>query len=178
MNHLIIYSHYDSGSFSYKLKEQLLAQPTANNENTQVIDLYQDGFNPILAGDTVVTYTIKKYQDQLRWADHYSFVFPLWWGQMPAILKGFFDRVFTPGFAFTDWSDSAEGLLGDKTTTLYISTGHSNPHYQASGIHDALRCILQKSVFGQCGIEAKVNFYGNVSQKSEYSDLPIDLQEK
>jgi len=167
MNHLIIYSHFDSNSHSNHLKKKLIENNNTVHEEIKIIDLYKDGFNPILAGDTVVTHTIKKYQNQLSWADHYSFIFPLWWGQMPAILKGFFDRVFTPGFAFTDWTDRAEGLLSQKTASLYISTGYSDSYYESNGIHDALRCIFKKGVFGQCGIDAKVMFFGNVGQNTE-----------
>ena len=170
MNHLIVYAHYDFNSFSNKLKAQIDKDSESKQNQVKVIDLYKDGFNPILAGDTVVTYTIKKYQDQLLWADHYNFIFPLWWGQMPAILKGFFDRVFTPGFAFTDWSDNAQGLLSQKTATTHISTGYSNEHYKATGIQDALRCIIDKAVFGQCGIDSNVIFYGGVSEKSKTND--------
>lgn len=176
MNHLIVYAHYDSNSFSHKLKSQIVKDSESKQNQVKVIDLYKDGFNPILAGDTIVTYTIKKYQDQLMWADHYSFVFPLWWGQMPAILKGFFDRVFTPGFAFTDWSDNAQGLLGQKTATIHISTGYSNAYYKAAGIHDALRCIMQKGVFGQCGIDPKVVFYGGINERSDIADQTIEIE--
>lgn len=170
MNHLIVYAHYDFNSFSHKLKAQIVKDSESKQNQVKVIDLYKDGFNPILAGDTVVTYTIKKYQDQLLWADYYNFIFPLWWGQMPAILKGFFDRVFTPGFAFTDWSDNAQGLLVQKTATIHISTGYSNDHYKVTGIQDALRCIMEKAVFGQCGIKTNVIFYGGNSEKSKTTD--------
>ncbi|WP_276254588.1 NAD(P)H-dependent oxidoreductase [Halomontanus rarus] len=61
----------------------------------------------------------------IRRADHLVFVYPNWWGTMPALLKGFFDRVFTPGFAFAEY-DEGEGagheeLLDDKTAELIVT---------------------------------------------------------
>ncbi|MCU4974668.1 NAD(P)H-dependent oxidoreductase [Halobacteria archaeon AArc-m2/3/4] len=64
-------------------------------------------------------------QDRIRWADHLVFVYPNWWGTMPALLKGFFDRVFTPGFAFAEYEEGAgaghEELLDDKTAELIVT---------------------------------------------------------
>ncbi|QSW97836.1 NAD(P)H-dependent oxidoreductase [Haloterrigena alkaliphila] len=64
-------------------------------------------------------------QDSIEWADHLVFVYPNWWGTMPARLKGFFDRVFTPGFAFFEYEDGEgaghEGLLDDKTAELIVT---------------------------------------------------------
>ncbi|WP_306055165.1 NAD(P)H-dependent oxidoreductase [Natronococcus wangiae] len=64
-------------------------------------------------------------QREIEWADHLVFVYPNWWGTMPARLKGFFDRVFVPGFAFSFY-DEGEGagreeLLDDKTAELIVT---------------------------------------------------------
>lgn len=62
-------------------------------------------------------------QEHIRWADHLVFVYPNWWGTMPALLKGFFDRVFTPGFAFSFHEDGGghRELLNDKTAELIVT---------------------------------------------------------
>ena len=61
----------------------------------------------------------------IRWADHLVFVYPNWWGTMPALLKGFFDRVFTPGFAFSSYEDGEgaghEELLRGRTAELLVT---------------------------------------------------------
>lgn len=65
---------------------------------------------------------LQKAQQDILWADHLVFVYPIWWGMMPALLKGFLDRVFVPGFAFYE---KAEGdyqqLLSRKTAQLIIT---------------------------------------------------------
>lgn len=68
---------------------------------------------------------LREAQELIRWADHLVFVYPNWWGTMPARLKGFFDRVFTPGFAFAQY-DEGEGagheeLLDDRTAELLVT---------------------------------------------------------
>ncbi|WP_339104815.1 NAD(P)H-dependent oxidoreductase [Haloterrigena salinisoli] len=68
---------------------------------------------------------LREAQELIRWADHLVFVYPNWWGTMPARLKGFFDRVFTPGFAFVEYDEGEgaghEGLLSDKTAELLVT---------------------------------------------------------
>ncbi len=64
-------------------------------------------------------------QRRIEWADHLVFVYPNWWGTMPALLKGFFDRTFTPGFAFSFYEEG-EGagrrkLLNDTTAELIVT---------------------------------------------------------
>ena len=62
-------------------------------------------------------------QRQIHWAEHLVFVYPVWWGGVPALLKGFFDRVFLPGFAFRyrgvrSWEKLLEGRTADLLVTL------------------------------------------------------------
>ncbi|NUB90752.1 NAD(P)H-dependent oxidoreductase [Haloterrigena sp. SYSU A121-1] len=68
---------------------------------------------------------LREARDSIEWADHLVFVYPNWWGTMPARLKGFFDRVFTPGFAFVEYDEGEgaghEGLLDDKTAELIVT---------------------------------------------------------
>ena len=72
-----------------------------------------------------------KAQELITWADHLVFVYPVWWGNMPAILKGFFDRVFLPGFAFqyrenSPWWDK---LLVGRTARQIVTLGMPNWYY-------------------------------------------------
>lgn len=92
-------------------------------------------------------------QELIKWADHIVFVYPLWWGSMPALLKGFVDRVFLPGFAFKYRENSSlwDKLLTGKTAHLIITTDtpswYNRLIYQQSG-----QKIMKRNILQFCGI--------------------------
>jgi len=89
-------------------------------------------------------------QEKLRWADAVIFQFPLWWFSMPAIMKGWFDRVYACGFAYgvgehseTRWGDRyGEGTLSGKRAMLLVTTGGWASHYSPRGINGPINDIL------------------------------------
>ncbi|MBL1376944.1 NAD(P)H-dependent oxidoreductase [Zobellella iuensis] len=62
-------------------------------------------------------------QEAMSWAQHIVFVYPIWWGSIPALLKGFFDRIFLPGFAFKfrEGSLMVDGLLAGRSAHLLVA---------------------------------------------------------
>jgi len=66
---------------------------------------------------------LKKTQEDMRWAEHLVFVYPTWWGAMPAIMKGFVDRIFLPGFGFKFHKGQAcpDRLLSNKSARLIVT---------------------------------------------------------
>jgi len=102
-------------------------------------------------------------QDDIAWAEHLVFVFPTWWGTSPALLKGFLDRVMTPGFAFRHLAhDQSEKLLTGRTADL-ITTMDTPPLvyrliYRAPGVH-----ALARATLGYCGLGiARIDVFGPV----------------
>ncbi len=93
---------------------------------------------------------IAQEQEKLRWADAVIFQFPLWWFSMPAIMKGWFDRVYAYGFAYgvgehseTHWGDRyGEGTLAGKRAMLLVTTGGWASHYSPRGINGPIDDIL------------------------------------
>jgi len=172
MKHLIIYSHLNPNSFTKAIVDKVEKVAQENGDEIKIIDLYGDGFNPILEFPDIehmfmgkeAPSDVAKYQELVSWADHFTFVYPLWWAQMPAILKGFIDRVFSNGFAFAYGEDGMPiGLLKGKTAKLYVSTGNTDEYYSESGMHSAQKRTIDEGVFGFCGIEASSIFFGNVA---------------
>lgn len=109
---------------------------------------------------------VKKYQEMIMWAEHLTVVYPMWWGQMPAILKGFIDRVFSNGFAYKVTASGSEGLLQDKTAHIFINTNTPSEIYKETLMHNAQIRVIQEAVFEFCGIKTETTFFGSVSSGS------------
>lgn len=104
-NILVIYAHPNKeGNNGYILKK---VEEEIGSSNYDLIDLYMDGFNPVLSNDELYTHGNKKiskgiedYQKRFERADKLILIYPVWWNGAPAILKGFFDKLLTPGFGY------------------------------------------------------------------------------
>ena len=109
MKPLIIYAHPYNGSFCHAVKEKIIETLKKNDEEYNIIDLYEDKFDPVMSGDDLRLYSkgettdpnVDKYLNLLSKTSIIYLIFPVWWGVMPAILKGFFDKVFLPKRAYT-----------------------------------------------------------------------------
>ncbi|MGG4093848.1 NAD(P)H-dependent oxidoreductase [Paenibacillus lautus] len=96
---------------------------------------------------------LQKAQELISWADHLVFVYPNWWGGMPALLKGFIDRVFLPGFAFKYRRNSPlpEQLLKGKTARLIVTM--DSPHvYYRFYLGQPGHQMMKHSILKFCGV--------------------------
>ncbi len=108
MKPLIIYAHPYNGSFCHAVKEKIIETLKEKGEKYNIIDLYEDKFDPVMSGDDLRLYSkgettdpnVDKYLNLLSETSIIYLIFPVWWGVMPAILKGFFDKVFLPQRAY------------------------------------------------------------------------------
>lgn len=175
MQHLIIYSHLNPTSFTKAIVDEVEKNAIANGDEVKIIDLYGDQFNPVLGmpdiahqfmGQTMPD-DVKKYQEMITWADHLTVVYPMWWGQMPAMLKGFIDRVFSYGFAFSISENGAQALLKGKTASVFINTNTPTAVYEATQMNTAQRRIIDGGIFGFCGIDTEITFFGQVSSGTD-----------
>jgi putative NADPH-quinone reductase len=115
-------------------------------------------FDPIRHGDFDTSQPLepdlKAAQDAMRAADHLVFVWPLWLGTMPALLKGFLERTFEPGFAIDDFSGRSgwpKKLLKGKSARIVMTMGMPGLVYRLwFGAH-ALK-VLKRNILGFCGV--------------------------
>jgi len=130
MNTTIILAHPWHGSFNKAIMDTVVAQLKAKNKEYQIIDLNKDGFNPVLHESDLALFSkgqsndpmVHEYQEQLRHSDELVFIFPIWWFDMPAILKGFFDKVMLKDFAYQVSSTGLKGLLTHVKRTTILTT--------------------------------------------------------
>ncbi len=101
---IIINGHPDKESFNYALTQAYINGAKSSKFNVKVIHIRDLDFNPNLElgyrKRTELEPDLLEAQEKLKWADHIVWVYPVWWGSVPAIMKVFIDRVLLPGFAF------------------------------------------------------------------------------
>ena len=103
-NILIINGHPDKESYNFALYKAYLKGAKDSNAEVDSINIIDIDFDPILKYGyrkrTDLEPDLLVAQEKLKWADHIVWIYPVWWGAVPAIMKGFLDRVLLPGFAF------------------------------------------------------------------------------
>lgn len=163
--HLIIYAHPDNEkSHNAAILRHAIARLEGRSQEYGVIDLYADGFDPALrisAGDEEDGPLARKYKDMIAKADCLVLIFPIWWQSMPAILKGFFDRVFSPGFAhdFDPKDGKLRKRLDGKSAIIINTFGRSEAEFRDHG--SAIVKVLDGAILRFCGIEvvSRVNWF-------------------
>ncbi|GAB5416074.1 MAG: NAD(P)H-dependent oxidoreductase [Crocinitomicaceae bacterium] len=101
---LIINGHPDKESYNFALAKAYKTGAERSNSEVKQINIRDLDFDPNLQFGyrkrTELEPDLIKSQEMLKWADHIVWVFPVWWASLPAIMKGFLDRVLLPGYAF------------------------------------------------------------------------------
>jgi NAD(P)H dehydrogenase (quinone) len=150
MNVLIVYAHPAANSLNGALKDYAVQHLQAAGHAVQVSDLYAMQWQPMLEADEAIGPEILAEQEKLLWADTVIFQFPLWWFSMPAVMKGWVERVFTYGFGYgigehsdVRWGDRyGEGTLAGKRAMLMVTAGGWESHYSPRGINGAVDDLL------------------------------------
>ena len=172
-NILIINGHPDKESFCFAIAESYKMGAYKSGANVKLVHLIDLDFNPIL------TYGYRKIselepdlvqiQQDIMWANHLVFVYPNWWSTMPALLKGFIDRVFLPNFAFKYKENSPfwDKLLLGKTASLLITMDTPWWYYwliNRNAGHNAMKVGILKF----CGISpVKIKVFSPVKSAKE-----------
>jgi len=121
MRVLMVYCHPRADSFCAALRDTALEALRARGHEVELRDLYAEGFDPVLSAAERGVYNdesanhagIEHEIAQLRRADALLLVYPTWWYGMPAMLKGWFDRVWVPGVTFTFSDGAIQPALGN-----------------------------------------------------------------
>jgi putative NADPH-quinone reductase len=155
---LVILGHPDTESFCGALAEAYVKGAKATGADVRILKLGDLDFDPVLwKGYNRIQELepdLVKSQELIKWSDHIVFVYPNWWGAMPALMKGFFDRVFLPGFAFKyrDNSELWDKLLSGRTAHLIV-TMDTPPWYYRWIYHRPGHNEMRRTILGFCGIK-------------------------
>lgn len=159
----MILSYPNDKGLCYATFEHVVKGLEEAGHEVRIADLYKDGFNPVLVfneerrrRDMQFDPDTEVYRNNILWADRLIFVFPIWWSGMPAMMKGFVDRVFATGFSYDFEGLFAHGHLENKDAWI-VNTNDTPKSYWLLFGRDYGR-VLKKYVLPTVGIK-KVKHY-------------------
>ncbi|WP_256830972.1 NAD(P)H-dependent oxidoreductase [Pseudomonas sp. Pse1] len=157
---LVILGHPSHDSFCGALTERYVQAAKDAGHQVRELRLGSLDFDPILREGYRQVQPLEadllQAQADITWAEHLTFVYPIWWGAIPALLKGFFDRVFLPGFAFKYRPGKAfpEQLLRGRSADLLVTMDTPPWYYRwvyrMPGLHQ-----MRKTTLAFCGIRPR-----------------------
>jgi len=152
---LIINGHPDKESFNYGLAHAYRKGVESSDAELRVINIRDLNFNPNLQYGyrkrTELEPDLLESQELIKWANHIVWIYPVWWGSVPAMMKGFIDRVFLPGFAFKKREGSIwwDKFLTDKSSRIICTLDQPGWYYRiaySSPSHKAMKKLLMHFV--------------------------------
>ncbi|MEI4769795.1 NAD(P)H-dependent oxidoreductase [Psychrobacillus sp. FJAT-51614] len=167
MRTLVVYTYPNHESLSYAFLQKVVKGINENPliQELQILDLYEEGFNPLLVfnkqkrrRDMHTDSRLETYRNQLTWADKIVFIYPIWWGRPPAMLLGYIDQLFASNFAYKDKKGLfPDGLLKGKSVVC-VSTMKGPTHYPFLWLNNAHKILMKRALFNFVGIK-KVKFF-------------------
>ena len=161
----VILGHPEKGSFNHAIADTVIGTLQSSGHSVFFHDLYAEQFDPILPsieipGDAYLDPVIREHCDELAGVDGIVIIHPNWWGQPPAILKGWVDRIIRPGVAYEfAEGDGGEGVpvgLLKARTALVFNTSNTPGQRELEIFGDPLEAIWKNCIFDLCGVR---NFY-------------------
>jgi NAD(P)H dehydrogenase (quinone) len=162
MKVLVIVAHPNVKSFNRAIADTAALNLRRNGHEVNFHDLYEERFDPILPEDEIpqsvlLKQSIKTHCEEVASAEGFVIVHPNWWGQPPAIMKGWTDRVFRPGVAYEfQEGDSGEGIpkgLLRAYTAVVFNTSNTPWEREMNVFGDPLETLWKNCIFGLCGVK-------------------------
>jgi len=163
---LIINGHPNKDSFNFGIAEAYKAGAESSKAEIKEIIISELNFNPNLKYGyqkrTELEPDLVDSWEKIKWADHLVWVHPVWWGGLPALMKGFIDRLFLPNFAFAYRENSIfwDKLLKGKTAHIITTLDQPSWYYKFINGQPSTK-QLKKNTLEFCGIKpVKVTYIG------------------
>ena len=179
MHIYVIYAHPSESSFTYEVLNSFLQGVKVLGNTFEIGNLYEMNFQCKLDMDQYtreMSWTASKpvpddvaaEQEKIQRADAIAFIYPVWWSDCPSILKGWFDRVWTNGYAyFYDENAGRKSFIKPKKALVICTAGHTVEYLEETGIAQSMRCIMLKDRLNNVGFtDVKMEILGGMSDKN------------
>lgn len=168
MNALVVIAHPSRDSFCHVAAERAVDGLITAGHEVERIDLYAEGFRAAMSRDERIAYEtddpiidpqVEAHAALLKQAQILVFVYPTWWSGLPAMLKGWLERVMVPGvgFTFDESSGKVRPGLGQVRRIVGIST-YGSPRFAVRIVNDNGRRILTRALRMSCGLRARTEW--------------------
>jgi len=159
--HLIVVAHPVEDSFTMSVERDYLGESIRVGHDVRVHDLYRMGFDPVLSAQELTEQSdvhvrmadVVIAQKDVLAADVVTVVYPLWWMAMPAMMKGYIDRVFSRGFAYETQPGGVHGLLSGRRAVVVTVSAAPLASFMADGRWQAMQLLQDTHVFRASGFE-------------------------
>ncbi len=172
MRALIIYAHPNTKGHCPFILEQVIKNLKSKKIKYELLDLYRMNYDPVMheseiytAGRYKISVQNKKIQEKINKTDLLIFIYPIWWASMPAILKGFFDRVLTSHYAFEYRGSRPVGLLKGKKAIVFMTSGGPKIFYWLTG--NSPWQMIKFYILRFCGVSSRVYHFGSCRKLDE-----------
>ncbi len=172
-NIVIINGHPNKDSLNFGFAEAYKRGVLNSNSEVKEIVISELKFNPNLESGfqkrTELEPDLLEAWEKIKWADHLVWIHPVWWGGLPAIMKGFIDRLFLPGLAFKYRDNSMfwDKLLKGKTAHIITTLDQPSWFYRVVNGRPSVN-QLKKTTLQFCGVKpVKVSYFGIVKNADE-----------
>jgi NAD(P)H dehydrogenase (quinone) len=183
MHVLVVMCHPKEDSFTHAITDQVVKGAESKDHTVRVVDLYKDGFQPVFTPrdweqfeGVPMTEDVLEQQRFVEDSDAIFLVFPIWWYQMPAMLKGYLDRVWSAGWCYKSERNPEGTLLKSRPCTVLALAGASSNQLNRWGYDKQIHHLWRYGIFGYCGFEPlRITILDDCSYP-EMGKHPVHLQ--
>lgn len=178
---LIIYANPKKEGHCATILDTVVSELNAKKVKFELVDLYNVSFDVKLKAEEEKKLTacedVLFYQDLVKRADKLIFIYPIWWNNMPAILKGFMDRVFSAKFAFKYKKvfgfGVPIGLLKGKCALVFVTSGSPKFIFNFVQMRRGVR-VFTHDILSFCGVKSKSFHHGKATVLSDSVKLKLE----
>lgn len=184
MKILIVYCHPIKESFNHAVLESVETALSGLGHDCRVADLYAEKFDPVMVEADFAQFLgkpmpteIQQEQARFEWAEGIVFIFPVWWWSIPAMLKGWIDRVISYGWAWKDPLNPESGYLHSRKLLVIPTAGASKRAFEKRGYDQSFFTQLTIGTWRYCGItDVTTEFLYEIHADAEQAHLDSQIQ--
>lgn len=186
MTALVVVSHSDPDSLTHSVARSISDAIRTAGGIVETADLASENFDPRFATDDLIPYRgngiaptdVLAEQARIDRADHLILAFPMYWWSMPALLKGWIDRVFVSGWAY-EYIPGVEFVkkLDRLVVHLVVIAGDEAESFERHGVYDAFRTQIERGIVEYCGATVGSTTFVYESDSRNREDLAVEISE-